>query len=283
MAMNPDAPEMPSVPPTYDGTQNHDALQMTGAPSTPPDIAAGGSMAEKPGLIAPWWHTLLIVGLILINSSTGSAKLGAVHGSVSRIALYANTFIVQLILVLIIWFGIRSRGVSMSDLIGGRWKTVEEFLLDGALAVGFYVTAAILFFGLRVAVGTIDLHNLQKSLDDTVKMLDPIAPHSYLEAGMFVLLSVSAGLFEEIIFRGYLQRQFSSMARQAAIGIILSGIIFGLAHGYQGPRMMFVLAIFGMTFGMLAHFRKSLRPGMMAHALQDSIAGIGLFVQVLRR
>jgi uncharacterized protein len=220
--------------------------------------------------------------LILGNSFLGSSKVGAVHGSGSRILLYGGTFITQLVLILLIWFGIRLRGVRMRDLIGGRWKTVEAFLLDVALAVGFWITSLLLLFGIRVALGTIDLHNMQKSIDDTVRLLGPMAPHTYLEAGLFVLLSVSAGLFEEIIFRGYLQRQFGALGRNAIIGIVASGILFGLAHGYQGTRMMIVIGVYGIFFGILAHLRKSLRPGMMAHALQDSISGIELFKLVTR-
>jgi len=62
-----------------------------------------------------------------------------------------------------------------------------------------------------VAVGTLDLHNLEKQKQDTIHMLGALAPHTYLEAGLFVLLSVCAGLCEEIIFRGYLQSQFRAM------------------------------------------------------------------------
>jgi membrane protease YdiL (CAAX protease family) len=239
-------------------------------------------VAEKPALIAPLWHTLLITALILGNSFLGSSKVGAVHDSGSRLLLYGGTFITQLVLILLVWFGIRLRGVRMRDLIGGRWQTVEAFLLDVGIAVGFWFVALLLLFGLRVALGTIDLHNLQKSTDDAVRILGPIAPHTYLEAGFFVLLSVCAGLFEEIIFRGYLQRQFSALGRNAIIGIVASAAIFGLAHGYQGALMMIVIGVFGAFFGILAHFRKSLRPGMMAHAFQDSIAGIALFKIVSR-
>jgi uncharacterized protein len=237
---------------------------------------------SQPALIAPLWHTLLIAALILGNSFLGSSKVGAVHGSGSRIVLYGGTFVTQLILILLIWFGIHLRGVRMRDLIGGRWKTVEAFLLDVALAVGFWITSILLIFGIRVALGTIDLHNMQKSVDDTLRLLGPMAPHTYLEAGLFVVLSVSAGLFEEIIFRGYLQKQLAALGRNAIIGIVASGILFGLAHGYQGTRMMIVIGIYGIFFGILAHLRKSLRPGMMAHAFQDSIAGIGLFKLVTR-
>lgn len=237
---------------------------------------------SKPALIAPWWHTLIITALILGNSFLGSSKVGAVHGSSSRILLYGGTFITQLVLILLVWFGIHLRGIRMRDLIGGRWETVEAFLLDVGIALGFWLVALLLLFGLRIALGTIDLHNLQKSTDDALRLLGPIAPHTYLEAGLFVLLSVSAGLFEEIIFRGYLQQQFAAIGRNAVVGIVFSAAIFGLGHGYQGPRMMIVIGVFGSFFGILAHFRKSLRPGMMAHAFQDSIAGIALFRLVVR-
>lgn len=262
---------------------------MTIEPQPTPDLpvpAAGAPVSQpaevKPAPIAPLWHTLLITALILGNSFLGSSKLEHVgsgaHGS--RLLLYGGTFILELVLVLLIWFGIRLRGVRLRELIGGRWNRVEDFLIDVGLAAGFLFVSLLLLFGLRVALGLIDLHNLQKSQEETLRALGSLAPHSYLEAGFFVVLSVSAGLFEEIIFRGYLQKQFHALARNAVLGIVLSGIIFGLAHGYQGGRNMVVIAVFGIFFGILAYLRKSLRPGMMAHGFQDSLAGIALFFLV---
>jgi membrane protease YdiL (CAAX protease family) len=258
-------------------TQFIDPQPTPEIPSTLSDPIVAPSLPAKPALIAPLWHTLLIVALILANSFLGSSKLGAVHGTGARILLYGGTFVTQSIFILLIWFGIRLRGVHMRDRIGGRWPTVESFLLDVALAIGFLVVALVLLFGVRIALGTIDLHNLEKSKDDAVRLLSPLAPHTYLEAGLFVLLSVCAGLFEEIIFRGYLQRQLGALGQNAVIGIVASGAIFGLAHGYQGGRMMVAIGIFGVFFGIMAYLRKSLRPGMIAHAIQDSIAGITLF------
>jgi membrane protease YdiL (CAAX protease family) len=258
-------------------TQFNEPQPTSEVPSTLSDPLVAPAPPAKPSLIAPLWHTFLIVALILANSFLGSSKIGAIHGSVSRLLLYGGTFVTQLVLILLVWFGIHLRGVRMRDLIGGKWKTVEAFLLDVGLAIVFLVVADLLLVGVRVAVGTLDIHNLAKQKDETLRMLGPIAPHTYLEAGLFVLLSVCAGLFEEIIFRGYLQRQFAALGRSAVVGIVASAAIFGLGHGYQGPRMMVVISIFGAFFGILAHFRKSLRPGMMAHALQDSFSGISLF------
>jgi membrane protease YdiL (CAAX protease family) len=257
---------------------------MSDAPVPAADDSASMPAHAKPAPIAPLWHTLLITALILGNSFLGSSKLQHVgsgaHGS--RLILYSGTFILELVLFLLIWFGIRLRGVRMRDLISGRWNRVEDFLIDLGLAASFLVASLLLLFGLRVALGLIDVHNLQKSQEETMRTLGSLAPHSYLEAGFFVLLSVFAGLFEEIIFRGYLQRQFQGLAGNAALGIIFSGIIFGLAHGYQGGRNMLVIAVFGIFFGILAYLRKSLRPGMIAHGMQDSIAGIALFLLVRR-
>src|SRR5712672_1450592 len=132
---------------------------MSEVPSPVSDPITTPLAAEKPSLIAPLWHTALIVALILANSFLGSSKLGAVHGSAARILLYGSTIVTQLVLILLVWFGIRLRGVRMRDLIGGRWKTVEAFLLDAALAFGFWITSILLLFGIRVALGTIDLHN----------------------------------------------------------------------------------------------------------------------------
>jgi membrane protease YdiL (CAAX protease family) len=35
---------------------------------------------------------------------------------------------------------------------------------------------------------------------------------------------------------------------------------------------MCIIAVYGFMFGWLARWRKSLRPGMIAHTLQDSVA-----------
>jgi hypothetical protein len=39
---------------------------------------------------------------------------------------------------------------------------------------------------------------------------------------------------------------------------------------------MFVLAVYGGLFGLLARQRRSLRPGMIAHSLQDGVGGLVL-------
>jgi membrane protease YdiL (CAAX protease family) len=114
------------------------------------------------------------------------------------------------------------------------------------------------------------------------KVLQNILPHTGLETAVYLLLVLTAGICEEIIFRGYLQHQFIVWTGSAAIGIALQGILFGIYHAYMGPGMVIVIAEFGCLFGMLTWWRKSLRPGIAAHFMQDAIGGLVLTRFVLK-
>jgi len=89
-----------------------------------------------------------------------------------------------------------------------------------------------------------------------------------------LLLALTAGFCEEIVFRGYLQRQFSTFTGAPYAGVVVQGFIFGAAHGYQGVKYMLLIAVYGCMFGVLALLRRSLRPGIIAHFLQDGIVGL---------
>ncbi|MGA3162532.1 MAG: CPBP family intramembrane glutamic endopeptidase [Terracidiphilus sp.] len=51
-----------------------------------------------------------------------------------------------------------------------------------------------------------------------------------------------------------------------AAGVLASAVVFGGAYGYQGARSMVLLAAFGVLFSLLAIYRRSLLPGIFAHA-----------------
>jgi uncharacterized protein len=89
-----------------------------------------------------------------------------------------------------------------------------------------------------------------------------------------LLLVITAGLCEEVIFRGYLQRQFTALTQATIGGIVIQGIVFGASHGYQGWKYMLIITVFGIMFGLLAHWRRSLRPGIISHVLQDGVGGL---------
>jgi len=231
------------------------------------------------GLIAPVWHTVIIVAVILLNSyaSRPTPTPFSVSGR-ERLLTYGVTFVIQTVLILFIWFGIARKGVRLRELIGGRWAKPEDVLIDVGIAVGFWIVSSTLRIVIAIALHLIDIHNLQEQMTRMKQANAPVAPQSGVELALFLVLVIFAGVFEEIIFRGYLQRQLGALARNIWAGVVLSAIIFGAGHGYQGARFMVLIGIWGAMFGVLAVLRKNLRPGMIAHTGQDAFSGIALFV-----
>ena len=54
------------------------------------------------------------------------------------------------------------------------------------------------------------------------------------EIFLWLLVSLAAGFCEELVFRGYLQRQFHAATGSIAAAVALPAIVFGLVHTYQG-------------------------------------------------
>ncbi len=223
-------------------------------------------------LLAPWWHTTILVIVLLTVSINGTRASQPVVGE-HKLAQYIWTMGLEWMLVGYIWLGVRKR-LRMRDLIGGRWATLEDFFLDIVYAAVFWV-AAMVVLGLCAKAMHLDQAGKIESMREQISFL---APGTNLELAVWFCLSWTAGFCEEIIFRGYLQRQFTAMGKSAIFGIILSSIVFGASHGYEGAARMFLIAIFGLMFSLLAWWRKSLRPGMIAHAWHDSLSGAVLRV-----
>jgi membrane protease YdiL (CAAX protease family) len=95
-----------------------------------------------------------------------------------------------------------------------------------------------------------------------------------VEILLWIGLSVSAGVCEEAIFRGYFQKQFEVLLRSKWIALISQAILFGISHGYQGLEACLKIALFGALYGLFALWRESLLPGMIAHAGGDILSGI---------
>jgi membrane protease YdiL (CAAX protease family) len=226
--------------------------------------------------VAPYWHTALVV-VIMAAVGILSAKTFELRGASASgpLGQYLSTMLWLWLLSALVYMGLRRGGVTVREVIGGDWKSFDEILIDLAIAGGFWLTSAIALAVLKLIFMRGQLANIQ-TLPEQAKSLAPIIPHTPREMIFWVLLSFTAGFCEEFVFRGYLQRQCSALTRNAAAGIALSALFFSIGHLYQGFSQMIFIGIYGAMFGVLAHFRKSLRPGMIAHAWQDTLAGLAL-------
>jgi len=247
-------------------TTVHDRPFATDAPSRE---------GEPPALIAPVWHT--VVMLCVCVFWTFAAARHQQHSRLppqwAREGRYIATIVWQLLLVLFIWFGIRRRGHTLGELVAGRWPTWRAALRDAKIAVLFYVFLLVALGALSFVLGANQYHS---------DKLLALIPHTALERVTWCFTAVVIGFCEELIFRGYFMRQFAALAKGERAGGVLQAALFGFGHLYQGPRGMIVIGVEGFFLGELARRRRSLRPGMIAHGLQDLIAGLAASAVKLR-
>jgi len=100
-----------------------------------------------------------------------------------------------------------------------------------------------------------------------------LLPHSRDELRWFTALSVTAGVCEELLYRGFLfwiLKAYVGVALAALIGVVL----FGALHLYQGKRGAFKAGMAGLVMTVIVLLTGWLFPAMVVHALVDLGAGV---------
>ena len=219
------------------------------------------AVADHKASAFPAWHTALLLGALAALVTMSALMNGKPRSH--RLLSYIEAAIFEWAMAGWIVFGCRMKGQRLIGLIGecsARWRTV---LRDIAIAIGYLVIA-------NMVLGILG-HFVSGPPNQALKNM---LPHTPLEQAAFVALAATAGFCEELIYRGYLQSQFAAWTGNLSIAVILQGVVFGVSHAYQGFGQVLIITVYGCMFGLLAAWRKSLRPGMIAHMLQDAISGL---------
>jgi membrane protease YdiL (CAAX protease family) len=223
-----------------------------------------------PKLIAPLWHTGLLVAIFLslalggaLFQNRANVDPGMLQQHSSMVPLYLSLLAMEWGLFLYVRKGLLLRGFSVRELVGGRWTSARGVLLDFILALGIW--------GLWTLIQLLWDRWSGPSHAASIQIL---LPRGGVETMLWIAVSVSAGICEELAFRGYFQRQFATLAHSRWIALFIQAALFGISHGYQGIEACAKIAVFGLLFGLLALWCRSLRPGMVAHAWGDIASGI---------
>ena len=134
----------------------------------------------------------------------------------------------------------------------------REIGLGVVLGVGAWVAvlAGIMAFALALyAIG------FGESLPKQPPALIPFI--ASLPIALKILISLSAGVVEEWFFRGFLQPR---------MGILLSTVLFALAHfSYGQPFMLVGITLLSLIYGLLVKWRQNIWPAIAAHTLFDAV------------
>ena len=194
-------------------------------------------------------------------------KIAAGH-PVDRLHVYRNTMIghwALLVIALLLWW---TAGRPWSGL-GLYWSSEPAW--ETALGAAFVVIAiAVLLRQLR-EVGRTDARTLAK-LRNRLGSLEAIVPRSPSELRRFHAVSFTAGVVEELLWRGYLI-WYLSQAWSLGVAALLSTVAFGIAHGYQGWRQVPSITAVGAALTGLYLLTGTLWASIALHIAIDVLQG----------
>ena len=140
------------------------------------------------------------------------------------------------------------------------------------LGLGITCTLLPIAFLLFQRRAFFSLPDRRERLRNALGFAEPLIPHTEPERRLFWMVSFTAGVCEEIFFRGFLTWYFSAWMSPLAAAV-LSSIIFGTGHLYLGAAQVPKTTVVGLIFAMIASLSQSLFPAMLLHAVIDWNSG----------
>lgn len=142
--------------------------------------------------------------------------------------------------------------------IQGSWRD---------LATGLVATAPLcLVFLLLLRSSIPPLRRLRQVVEE---MLVPLMRGQSL-AGLAVI-SLCAGLGEELLFRGLVQEAVITLSDRPWLGVLVGAVAFGLAHPIT-PSYAVLAGLMGLYFGWLTLATENLLVPIVTHAVYDFLA-----------
>lgn len=242
-------------------------------------VAAANPEGRKgPKQIASWGHLVgflaIMAGMVAMGfyaqhaGGAGTGAGGQLAGHGNAIKIYLIAAFMDWALLYYCWVGVHRQGGTLESLSGGRWKTWKSLGVDLSIALPFWVLWESAAYGVHWLLGP-----------NSAKTVDSLLPQSLLEILAWIGVSITAGICEEMAFRGYLLRQFHAMGIGVIAAVLGQGVVFGLAHAYQGWKNTIVISVLGVLFGALAAWRGNLRANIVVHAWSDIWGGwLGVLV-----
>jgi membrane protease YdiL (CAAX protease family) len=104
-------------------------------------------------------------------------------------------------------------------------------------------------------------------------MANRILPQSTSERLPFLALAITAGCCEEFLYRGFAMAVFTRAGFPIWASVVVSSVLFGAAHLYQGRGGLIGTGVLGLLLGSFRAYTGSFIPVAAWHAAIDIVAG----------
>jgi len=172
---------------------------------------------------------------------------------------FTQAFTSSFIILFIALIGISITGLSAKDL------ALSDELYSWSIVVG--IIAGIALYGV-IYLLTILVFNKFTQMPDLMQKLHYLFRH--FTWPQIVIISLMAGLGEELLFRGFIQTHAVSIFNPF-IGIVVASLLFGVVHALS---KIYILVTFGMgvILGSVYFYLDSLILVIVIHAVYDVLA-----------
>lgn len=204
------------------------------------------------------------------------ARIAADPGA--RLRLYRRTPLRAALLAAVV--------VVIGALLGRHAGDVDLRWPTGGWGVGM-VAGFLVAFGVGTVVGLRQLHSARGRafVEAQLGGARLLLPTTERERRWSVAVALSAGAWEELVYRGFLaevvRTAFPSWSWLPVA--LITGAVFGAAHLYQGTKGVLLTGVLGVGLSSIVASTGSLLPAMLVHALIDvrSLTVIGWELQRL--
>ncbi len=211
--------------------------------------------------------------LVLLGVAILDAWLARTGRSLPQHRIMTLTIFVLWSLTAVVTWGWLASGRSWAELgfiMPTGWPGVLAWVFGGLMTL-YLVAVTVLLANspqqraetARDVAGTGDLASL--------------APQSLSQLALFQVLAVTAGITEEILFRGFAITVAALWLPYWAAGLAAL-VLFILSHFYQGPAGMLRLIPISIILTIMYMTTGSLIPGIILHILVDVFGGLQLYL-----
>lgn len=183
----------------------------------------------------------------------------------ARTRTYWHAILIQWplsILVFVLW---RQSGRALPELGIGLERHLGAWI---GWSVALALVAALVVQSLCARRSAAALAAVRRQVEPVRSLI----PSHSREARLFNGVSITAGVCEEFLYRGYLIAVLAAMLN-IWIGVALASVAFGLGHLYQGPKGILKTGTIGLALAGLYLLSGSLWAPMLVHAALDINSG----------
>jgi len=224
--------------------------------------------AESLSLVDIAMLAIIVIGLpleALLNLKRDREELASGKPDV-RIKRYTQT-------ILLLW-GLGLPIIVLWATSGRDWAALGFQIETGTVVMAGWALAGLMaaFFTYQYAL-VAGSPSVREQFRDQLKrnpIMSNFMPQTDAERRLFNVLGISAGIAEEIIFRGYLIWALS-LFMPLWVAAIAALLVFTVLHLYQGPKQLLPIFCIGALATLVFVLSGSLWPAIAVHIFVDVI------------